>query len=274
MVAQYKAWKDIVTAAAAPLLDFVNDERRAFGLPPIQHVVETHSDLATISQQPAVFDFPRQHLPDTFHYTGPFIDDAARPDIAFPWDKLDGRPIVYASLGTLQNNLPGVFRTIAAACARLDVQLVMGLGGGLDPERLGELPGKPLVLSYVPQRQILEHAVVMVTHAGMNSTLECLAAGVPMVAIPIAHDQPTIAQRIVWTRTGEIVSLADLGVETLESAIRSVLSDPVYRESARRFQEAIRTIDGLGHAAAIVEAAIETGKPVLRDSGTSATRPR
>jgi MGT family glycosyltransferase len=181
---------------------------------------------------------------------------------------------VYASLGTLQNNLPAVFRTIAEACANLDVQLVMGLGSGLDPKELGDLSGRPLVLSYVPQLQLLDRAAVMITHAGMNSTLECLAAGVPMVAIPVSHDQPTIAQRIAWTRTGEMIALADLTVENLTSAIRNVLSDPVYRQSALRFKEVIRNLDGLSRAVKIVETIIETGKPVLRDMQVHPTRPQ
>jgi UDP:flavonoid glycosyltransferase YjiC (YdhE family) len=105
----------------------------------------------------------------------------------------------------------------------------------------------------------------MITHAGMKSTLECLTAGVPMVAIPITHDQPTIAQRIVWTRTGEMVALGDLTVEHLRSAIRTVLSDSVYRNSALRLKQVIRTVDGLTRAVQIVETIIETGKPVLRD---------
>jgi zeaxanthin glucosyltransferase len=74
IVAQYKIWSDAVHSAAAPLREVVNAERQHFGLPPIQHLAENHSDLATISQQPAAFDFPRHQLPPTFHYTGPFID--------------------------------------------------------------------------------------------------------------------------------------------------------------------------------------------------------
>jgi zeaxanthin glucosyltransferase len=103
-------------------------------------------------------------------------------------------------LGTLQNRLPGVFRIIAEACAATDVQLVMGLGGGLEAEELGALTGNPLVMPYVPQPELLERASLMITHAGMNSALECLAYGVPAVAIPITHDQRNIAQR--WCGQG------------------------------------------------------------------------
>ena len=101
LIPLYKVWSDIVGAAAAPLIALVNKERQQFGLPAIHNVVETHSHLAVISQQPAAFDFPRRHLPGNFHYTGPFLDHQARSEVAFPWEQLDGRPLVYASLGTL-----------------------------------------------------------------------------------------------------------------------------------------------------------------------------
>jgi hypothetical protein len=96
--------------------------------------------------QPAAckFNFPRRELPASFHYTGPFIDPEARPEAPFPWEQLDGRPLVYASLGTLQNGLSAVFRIIAEACAPLGVQLVLGLGNGLLLEDLRDLPGNTL----------------------------------------------------------------------------------------------------------------------------------
>jgi zeaxanthin glucosyltransferase len=265
IVAQYVPWSKATNAVGALWLEPINQERARFGLPPVKHVMETHSELATISQQPAKFDFPRRELPASFHYTGPFLDLEARPAVSFPWERLDGRPLVYASLGTLQNRLPAVFRTIAEACAPLDVQLVMGLGNGLLSEELGDLPGNPLVLPYVPQLQLLERAQLMVTPAGMNTALECLSLGVPMVAIPITHDQPNIAQRIAWTGTGTMVSLETLTVERLRDAVKGVLADPSYREAGRRLQQEIQQTNGLERAADLVETVIHTGAPVLRE---------
>ena len=265
IVAQYVPWSNAVRAAGAPLLESINQERARFGLPPVKHVMEAHSDLATISQQPAQFDFPRRELPASFHYTGPFLDLEAGAEVPFPWEQLDGRPLVYASLGTLQNRLPAVFRMIAEACAPLDVQLVIGLGNGLLSEELGDLPGNPLVFPYVPQLQLLERAQVMITHAGMNSALECLSHGVPMVAIPISHDQPNIAQRVAWTGTGTMVSLETLTVERLRDAVKGVLADPSYRTAALRLKQEIQQVNGLDRAADLVERVIHTGAPVLRE---------
>jgi zeaxanthin glucosyltransferase len=61
--------------------------------------------------------------------------------VDFPWSRLDpNRPLVYASMGTLQNGILQTFRMIAEACAGLDLQLMISLGGGQDPAL--DLPGK------------------------------------------------------------------------------------------------------------------------------------
>jgi UDP:flavonoid glycosyltransferase YjiC (YdhE family) len=95
----------------------------------------------------------------------------------------------------------------------LDAQLVISLGGGNNPESLPNLPGNPLVVGYAPQLELLEKATLTITHAGMNTTLECLTNGVPMVAIPVANDQPGIAARIAWTGVGEVVPLKKVSLK-------------------------------------------------------------
>lgn len=109
---------------------------------------------------------------------------------------MTGQPLIYASLGTLQNRLQYVFQYIAQACVGLDAQLIISLGGGISPESIPELPGSPLVVGYAPQLELLQKASLVITHAGLNTTIESLSHGVPMVAIPISLDQPGVAARI------------------------------------------------------------------------------
>ena len=76
------------------------------------------SDLPWITQCPREFDFESSHWPEQFQYTGPFHDGEGRLELSFPWDRLTGEPIVYASMGTIQNGNADVFRTIAAAVGK------------------------------------------------------------------------------------------------------------------------------------------------------------
>lgn len=103
----------------------------------------------------------------------------------------------------------------------------------------------------------------MVTHAGMNTTMECLKNGVPMVAIPVTNDQPGVAARIAWTGTGEVVPLGKLSATRLREAIMKVLSEESYKQNALRLQKAIGRSGGVSRAADIIEQVASTGKPVL-----------
>jgi zeaxanthin glucosyltransferase len=87
----------------------------------------------------------------------------------------------------------------------------------------------------------------------LNTTLESLAQGVPMVAIPIAFDQPGISARIAHHGVGEFVEIENLTAGGLSGLIESVLSDPAYRE--RYFRRLMAKTSGLDVAADVIERA-------------------
>lgn len=252
----------LVNRLAEPITGLVDDYRQQCGLPPFRHPNDAYSQLAQICQQPAEFEYPRQLLPSCFHFTGPFSNPASREPTFFPFDKLTGQPLIYASLGTVQNRLLGTFQAIAEACQDLDAQLVIALGGGSTPESLPIFPGSPLVVGFAPQLELLQRTTLTITHAGMNTTLESLSNGVPMVAIPIANDQPGVAARIAWTGTGDVVPLKHLSVSKLRSSINRLLTEDSYKKNALSLQKAIKQAGGVKRAADIIEQVVATGKPV------------
>jgi MGT family glycosyltransferase len=239
-----------------PLLRTLNELRRENGLAPFDRMSQEDSKLGVIAQQPREFEFPRRSIPENVHFTGPWHDASARPAVEFPFEKLDGRPLVYASMGTLQNRQKHIFGIIAEACAGLDVQLVLSLGGGEKPEEMGKLAGEPIVVEFAPQLELLKRAALCITHAGLNTALECLSNGAPMVAIPIANDQPGVAARIEWTRTGVMVSVSKLSTARLRTEVQRVSGDRRYRDNAKKLQEAIGSRDAISMAAEVIESAL------------------
>ena len=246
----------VLNQAAKDVVNKINNQRREWNLPLHTHPNQRYSSLAQISQQPKEFEFPRRELPNCFHFTGSFNNPFSRKPVDFPYEQLNDKPLIYASLGTLQNQLLWVFEKIAEACKNLDVQLVISLGGGNDSDSLPELPGSPLVVGYAPQLELLQRATLTITHAGLNTVLESLSNGVPMVAIPIANDQPGVATRIAWTGTGEVIQLKKITVEKLQTAIAKVLTDDSYRQNALKLQKAMGRSGGVKKAADIIEQAI------------------
>ena len=234
----------------APIAATVNRYRSASGLRQLRAPDDSFSPIAQLSQMTADFDFPRRTLPDSFHYLGPFCD-IEEPDIAFPYERLNGKPIVYASLGTLQDSNSAYFRIIAEACVDIDAQLVMATGGSR--RSIANLPGTPLVVEYAPQLQILSRASLAITHAGLNTVMQSLTFGVPMVAIPITHDQPGIAARVKRSGAGEMIPASRVTAPLLRAAVRRVMNEPAYRIRAASLKESIRRAGGVERAASIVE---------------------
>jgi zeaxanthin glucosyltransferase len=236
-----------------PYLDTLNAQRRRWNLIPLGIDGSGHYAAAHISQQPACFDFPRRAMPANFAYTGPFHDVRVRPPCPFPWERLTGRPLIYASMGTVQNRLAHVFHVIAEACRGLDADVVISLGGGSAADQIGKLPGDPIVVEFAPQLELLAKASLTITHAGMNTALETLAHGVPAVAIPVGNDQPGVAARLKWSGAGEFLPLTQLRADRLRALVQRVLTDPRYRARARELQREIQSSGGLRQAADIVE---------------------
>jgi zeaxanthin glucosyltransferase len=105
----------------------------------------TVSKLAVITQTPKEFDLPIPRLPPQFHYAGPFHDDEGREPIPFPWEKLTGKPLIYASLGTLVNGLNSLYRTILEAVGEFpETQVVLSIGRNLNPVDLGPIPSNTI----------------------------------------------------------------------------------------------------------------------------------
>jgi MGT family glycosyltransferase len=134
---------------------------------------------------------------------------------------------------------------------------VLSVGKNVNPECLGSIPSNVIVVPTAPQIELLKRAALCITHAGLNTVLESLAEGVPMVAIPVGYDQPGVAARIAHHGVGEFVDIEDLTVERVRGLIEKVLNSPTYRENARWFQKVIAQSRGLDLAAEAIERAFK-----------------
>lgn len=240
-----------------PIRYALDEHRRQAQLGPVRGIQEAFPELAHITQLPKCLDFPRATLPCNFYYTGPFLNRATRASVEFPWDRLDGRPVIYASLGTTRNVQPVVFRMIAAACQDLDLQLVISLGGRFEPELFSNLPGQPLVTKYAPQLDLLKIAKIVITHGGPNTVFEALLEGKPMITIPIAHDQPAVAARLARLKVAEVLPIMRLSAKRIRAAVTKILNDTSYRDAALELQAKIQSIHGSERAAEVIEEALK-----------------
>jgi len=116
----------------------------------------------------------------------------------------------------------------------------------------GFAPARGLVVEgWAPQRRILAHGAcgAFLTHCGWSSVLEALAAGVPMVALPLHIDQPLganlaaelgAAARVPQERFGEFRA------EDVARAVREVLRGEEMRRRAGELREVVARNDADG----------------------------
>jgi zeaxanthin glucosyltransferase len=152
------------------------------------------------------------------------------------------------------NGRADVFRKIVAGVAKhKGTQLVLSICDQLDPKEIGPAPSNAIIVNQAPQLELLARTSVCITHAGLNTVLESLAQGVPQVAIPATFEQPGVATRIAAQKTGVTVPFEGLTPDHLSSLLVEVVSNPIYRQNSRKFQEIISRANGLSTAADIIE---------------------
>jgi MGT family glycosyltransferase len=138
----------------------------------------------------------------------------------------------------------GVYRTAIDAVAGLDARVLLTVGRHFDASRLTEVPDQVHVEAWVDQAQVLGEAELVVCHGGSGTTLGALAAGVPVVVVPVFADQFANGARVAQAGAGFLVDTGrdaqglrrplDRGdAGPIRRAIDTVLAEPSYREAAR-----------------------------------------
>lgn len=253
-----RAADSFVHLVLSPLKRRINAFRNRENLRPLKSLTETFSRTAVISQQTSEFDFPRQRLPKHFHYIGMFHRTGSA-SVPFPFERLNGKPLIYATFGTVLTETQKIFRMLSQASSDLDAQLVISLGGKGNMDDYRDLPGNPVVVNYAPQSAVLQRAALTFCHAGNNTVLESLAHGVPVLAVPICNDQPSVAARLVHSGAGEMMRRDKLNTASLRQVCGRILTEARYRERANYIRSSIERAGGERRAADIIEAAIGTG---------------
>jgi zeaxanthin glucosyltransferase len=230
----------------------LNTHRCPAKLLPYRRPDDSFSRCAQITQLVLEFDFPYKAPPRGLHYVGPFQRQQLFP-VEFPYERLTQAPIIYVSLGTSFGNSLTNLRAIAAGCTALSVQLVISLGGAKVLPEHNRLAGRPIVVSYAPQREILSRSVLVISHGGLNTTMEALSFGVPMLALPVAGDQFGVGSRIVWHGVGHMLKPGRRTPDHIRAAILSVFNAPQRSAAAQRMARVINNAGGITRAADIVE---------------------
>lgn len=193
-------------------------------------------------------------------FVGGTMDPGTRTD-PFDFSRLDGRPLVLVSLGTVQFTNDAFFRLVMDTFADFPAQFVLAAGPGSDPTRLGPPPENFIVVPTYPQLPLLERAAGFITHGGLGSIHEGLWHGVPMVAVPQHFEQ---LRNALAAQDGAIVLDArcyggEITGPELRAALEKVLAEPGFRATAQRLGATLRAGGGSKAAADAIEKVASRG---------------
>jgi MGT family glycosyltransferase len=232
-------------------LPTLNAARASHGLPPVGSVLDelVGADLVLLMTSPA-FEYPGFAPPANVRFTGPRLDD---PAWAGGWSPAPGdAPLVLASLTTTYMAQEPVLERIAAALGTLPVRGLVTTGPNIDPATI-DAPANVMVVASAPHSAVLPHAAAVVTHAGHGTVIKALAAGRPVLAMPMGRDQLDNAARVQHHGAG--LRLAPkAGPAKIARAVRRLLDEPAFAESARRQAAAIAEVTREDRTVAALEA--------------------
>jgi MGT family glycosyltransferase len=228
----------LVNRVFAKGLPSLNGTRAQHGLPPLTSFYDQvlTVDRILVLTSPT-FDYAAPFVPANARYVGAILDEPGWTEPwTHPWTP-DPRPLVVVGLGSTFQNQAALLQRIIDAMSTLPVRAIVTTGPAIDPGELVTASNVRIVRS-APHGPLIAQAAAVVTHCGHGTTLKSLAAGVPIVCIPMGRDQDDTAARVVHHGAGVRLSpTASAG--TIRAAVIRVLEREQYRAAAMKIASAI-----------------------------------
>jgi UDP:flavonoid glycosyltransferase YjiC (YdhE family) len=209
-------------------------------------------DLTLVTEIPEVLGIPaedmaawrgrRGYRPGTrLAYSGPLY---AKLDLPIPphvEEFLDRPgPIVYVAL---TSSSPELIRTVAAEAGKVARVLVAGT-----VHAIGDLhSGRTCVAGVLPSHLVMPRVDLAITTAGQGSVQTAMAAGTPLLAVPLQPEQTLNA--VLVERLGAARRLTPAATTTAAALVRKMLDDDGLRLAAKRVKGWYDAVDGAGAAA-------------------------
>jgi UDP:flavonoid glycosyltransferase YjiC (YdhE family) len=235
-----------------PGIERLNAHRPKLGLPAVTHLTEPHDacDL-TLVAVPKEFEPDVSDAPNVVRI-GPVLDAPALSREIDDVDLTDGAtPLVLVSLSTSEQGQLPLLRRIVDAVATLPVRAIVTTGPEIDPGSVTS-GANTQVVRYVPHSDVLPATSLVITHAGLGTTMASLARGVPLLCTPLGRDQFFNAECVVAMGAGRAL-MPDADTDAIAAAATSILGDDEIRAGAKRAAVTFANYGGTTAAVAELE---------------------
>ena len=235
--------------------------RSELGLPP-------DPTLAMLDRHLVLSPFPPSfRSPD---FPPPSTTFSFRTTTALPPNTASETPTVYFTLGTVYAN-PDLHSRVLAGLRELPANIVVTVGGHVDPTDFGPQPGHIRIEQFIPQDEVLPHSDVVISHGGSGSLMGALAHGLPSILLPLGADQPHNAKRCAELGIGLVLDPVTVTPLEVRNTVATILADHAYRQAAERIRDEINALPGVGMAVPRIErlseGSIQAARPHQRPHG-------
>ncbi|MDF5718963.1 MAG: glycosyltransferase [Rhizonema sp. PD37] len=211
----------------------------------------THVERLNIIFIPRSFQPMSETFDSRFEFVGPCIQKQhITSDFSL---EQQSDPLLYISLGTVFNQWSEFFHMCVIAFGEKPWRVVMACGHSFKLEALGSLPNNFIVQQHIPQLTVLEQADVFISHGGMNSTMESLFFGVPLVVIPQAVDQEVTASHLHKLGLGIHLPKQKVNVGSLVEAVERTLNDLQIKKQVAVMQSMVKASGGYKRVAEVIQ---------------------
>jgi UDP:flavonoid glycosyltransferase YjiC (YdhE family) len=239
-------------ALAAPM----NEIRAGLGLGPIRGVIDQwwHSPLLTLGLFPSWFASPQPDWPASVRLTTfPLYDERGIAPMSESLQRFleDGEPPIAFTPGSAMTFGRDFFSASADACRRLGRRgLLLSRHTGHIPE---DLPPDVIHVDYAPFSQLLPRCAALVHHGGIGTTAQALAAGIPQLIMPLAHDQFDNAARVRRLGVGDSIPRTKYRSDRVAGALGGLLASHDVKRACAAIADRLKAVDPLAETCTLIE---------------------
>ncbi|MBI5094041.1 MAG: glycosyltransferase family 1 protein [Candidatus Hydrogenedentes bacterium] len=237
----------------------LNRFRASLGLPPVRRVLREwmHPPLRILGLFPEWFAAPQPDWPSQTQLTNfPLYDvddiQTMPPDLEAFLNA--GPPPVVFTAGSAMKQARAMFDVSAQACGRLGCRGV--LVNNFPDQLPAALPPGIMAVSYAPFSQLFRRAAAVVHHGGIGTTAQALAAGVPQLVTPFAHDQFDNASRVIRLGVGEQVFPKSYTIAAVTAALRRLTNDKAVTARATDISARLKDSDAISRTCDLILEAV------------------
>ncbi len=234
----------------------VNELRGELGLAPVARIVDEwwNSPELVVGLFPEWYGPMATGWPKQLRLTGfPLFDERGDHELAAETEAFlqSGAPPIAFTFGSAMTHAGDYLMASADACERLGRRGLLLTKYREQVPR--SLPAGVMHVEYAPFSELLPRCAALVHHGGVGTTAQALAAGVPQLIVPFAHDQPDNAARVKRLGCG-----AEIGPKAYRKGkgaglLETLLDKPVVAATCREVAAKFSGHDPLGEACDLIE---------------------